>query len=64
MVGTPRPGLFLYQFGVSRVYRNFALIPGVNVVGVAMSGGVCTIPPAEPIPAEGTIISVGTSLLP
>jgi hypothetical protein len=63
-VGPPRPGIFLYELGVSRIYMNFTLIPKVNVVGNAIHGGVCVSPPAEPIPAEGTIIGIGTGLLP
>ena len=59
-VGPPRPGVFLYQPGVSVIHENFILKPGAKVLGIAIPGGVCVLP--VPIPAEGTIWKARVSL--
>ncbi len=64
LVGPPRGGIFLVQTGISRVYRWWALVPGANVVGRAIPGGVCSAGTAAcfPIPVQGTILQIGSSL--
>lgn len=67
-VGPPKPGVFLYVPGVSKLYPNFKiLIPGTWVLGSAFGMATCQrtisiIPCAVPEPVPGGIIRmIGTS---
>lgn len=63
LLGFPRPGFYLFQSGISRLYKNFIILPGSQVLGNAVVTGVClTALACVPIPTIGTILKVGTSL--
>ncbi len=43
----PRPGIYVYQVGATRLYRNFVFTPGANLLGSYILGpGTCVIYPA------------------
>jgi hypothetical protein len=56
-------GTYLFQYGLSRLIVG-ALVPTINTLGLALPGGVCLVPPAEPIPVMYTILFVGTGVVP
>jgi len=64
-VGPPRPGVFLIQPGVSRLFKGFSPVVGAWVVGNAIPGGVCSALSTVcfPISIQGTIRNLGTGQL-
>jgi len=66
LVGPPRPGLFMFMTGLSKLYAFFLPHPGAWVLGNYFFGGACVCPYyncyAGAISANGTILHMGTSL--
>jgi hypothetical protein len=63
-VGPPKGGIFLYQLGVSTLYREYQLRPGPWALGSFSYGGICVVgvPPfGFPLFTLGTIKKIGTS---
>ena len=61
LIGPPVGGLFMWMWGTP-TFLYGQLRPGPWSLGSWIPGGVCVIPPFV-IPALGTIIMIGTSLL-
>ena len=69
-IGAPRPGLYLYTWGTPLYPYYNITIPGLYVLGRAISGGICmnpytviTPPCTVPILTLGTFVFLGTSAL-
>ncbi|PIP86341.1 hypothetical protein COV42_01945 [Candidatus Campbellbacteria bacterium CG11_big_fil_rev_8_21_14_0_20_44_21] len=61
VVSPPSSGVFLFQTGRSKLYKEFMLRPGVSVVGNYSFGGFCLLTPFFGIPVQGTVRNIGTS---
>lgn len=64
LVSPPVGGSFLFPYG-AKLYPHFQLRPGVWVLGIFAPGGVCLVPSffgVTPIPVQGTILFLGTSM--
>src|SRR5258708_23475110 len=64
IVGPPVGGTFIYQFGVSTLYRNYSPITGHWVLGTSLGRGVCMVgfPPFCVSAGSGPVITkFGTS---
>lgn len=63
-VGPPRPGKFLYQFGVSRLFMNMKPTMGSWVLGDYTPMGTCVVgicPACTVWMLQGTVSKMGTS---